>query len=139
LSFYAQEHHKGLANEIHHRVRVLAEHDKHELSHIDPQKIGITLKANKKFRELLSKKELHSKFSWTLCLYGTPAMAKEAGMSLEEYRDQIIKACYLDEADPVKKRKDIKINIEKTIEKLNNLKIEKVHISGQDIDLDIKI
>ncbi len=122
LSFYAQEHHKGLANEIHHRVRVLAEHDKHELSHIDPQKIGIMLKANKKFIELLSKKELHSKFPWTLCLYGTPAMAKEAGMSLKEYRDQIIKVCCLDEADPVKKRKDIKINIEKAIEKLNNLK-----------------
>ena len=34
-------------------------------------------------------------------------MAKEANLSEEEYWDQIIKACFLDEDDPVKKWKEI--------------------------------
>ena len=33
-------------------------------------------------------------------------MAKEANLSEEEYRDQIIKACFLDEDDPIKKWKE---------------------------------
>jgi aminopeptidase len=40
-------------------------------------------------------------------MYGTEAMAKEAGLSLEEYWNQIISACFLDEADPVQKWKEI--------------------------------
>ena len=32
-------------------------------------------------------------------------MADEAKMSLEEYRQEIIKACYLDKEDPIAERK----------------------------------
>ena len=34
-------------------------------------------------------------------------MAKEANLSEEEYRNQIIQACFLDEDNPVKKWKEI--------------------------------
>jgi len=86
------------------------------------------IKANKPFREMLDKKERNKKFSWTICLYGTQAMADEVNLNLEEYRDQIIKACYLDEQDPVKKRQEINNLIITEKNKLDALKIEKVHI-----------
>jgi len=66
-------------------------------------------------------------------------MADEAGMSLEEYRNQIIHACYLDAEDPVAERKKVFIELDTTKEWLDNLKIQKVHITGPDADLHIKI
>jgi hypothetical protein len=35
------------------------------------------IKANQPYRDLLDKKERDKNFSWTLGLFGTPAMAKE--------------------------------------------------------------
>ena len=51
--------------------------------------------------EWRTEKENAGRFSWTLGLYGTPAMAAEAGMSEQEYWQQIIDACFLDEEDPI--------------------------------------
>lgn len=66
-------------------------------------------------------------------------MADEAGMSLETYREEIIKACYLDYDDPIAERKKTLATIEEIKDKLNALPIEWVHIKGEDADLHIKI
>jgi aminopeptidase len=55
-------------------------------------------------------------------------MAKEAGMNIEEYRKQIIKACYLDQKDPIKKWKETVNQIDKVKKTLDNLKIQWVNI-----------
>src|SRR5690606_25440749 len=67
----------------------------------------------------------------------TEAMAKEAGLSLKEYWNQIIKACFLDEKDPVALWKDLDKNIKQTAKKLDKLNIQKVHLEGPDVSLDI--
>ncbi|HCY21292.1 TPA: hypothetical protein DIC40_05605 [Patescibacteria group bacterium] len=56
-------------------------------------------------------------------------------MSLEEYRKQIINACYLDEEKPIEHWKKVNEEIETIITKLNTIKIQKVHMVGQDVDL----
>ena len=63
-------------------------------------------------------------------------MADEAGLSLEEYWEQIIEACYLREDDPVMKWKAVQKEIEEIKDKLDALEIEKLHIKGDDVDLD---
>ena len=73
------------------------------------------------------------------CLFGTESMAKEASLSLEEYREQIISACFLDYPNPVKKRKEVNTEIHRVKEKLNELKLEYVHVIGPDEDLKLKI
>jgi aminopeptidase len=80
-------------------------------------------------------KENKGKFTWTLGLYGTPAMAKEAGLSLKNYWQQIIDACFLNEKDPIKKWKSVYKEMEICRTKLNNLAIEKIHVDGKDMDL----
>jgi aminopeptidase len=55
-------------------------------------------------------------------------MAKEANLSEEEYWDQIIKACYLDEEDPVKKWQEVNDMIHKKRDILNDMKIQYVHV-----------
>jgi aminopeptidase len=55
-------------------------------------------------------------------------MAKEANLSEEEYRDQIIQACFLDDPDPVKKWKEVNDMIHQKRDILNDMKIEYVHV-----------
>ena len=55
-------------------------------------------------------------------------MADEAGMSLKEYRDEIIKACYLDYDDPIAEWKKTFAKTEEIKNKLDALPIEWVHV-----------
>ena len=139
LSFAPLKYLQWRIDEITHNLYVISESDLHELDGIEPSKIMQKIKANKAYREMRNKKERDWKFSWTICMYGTPAMAKEANLSEEEYRDQIIKACYLDEPDPVKKWKEVNTMIQQKRDILNEMKIQYVHVVWQDEDLKVKI
>ena len=61
-------------------------------------------------------------------MFGTPAMAKEAKLSLKEYREQIIKACYLDFKDPIAQWKKTFTGVAKIEKKLSDMQIERVHV-----------
>jgi aminopeptidase len=122
-----------------HRIAIIAEADKYELKGIDPAKLTARVASRKAYREKMDQKELDGKLTRTIGMYGTPAMAEDVGMSLEEYREQIIKACYLDHDNPIEQWKTIQSEIERIQHILNNLKIQKVHIEGQDADLRITI
>ena len=122
-----------------HRIIVLADNDKQELNNINPKKITDRITAFNEYREIRNKKENEWKFTWSICLYGTESMAKEANLSLEDYRWQIIEACFLDKKNPIEKWRDIDTQINDNIEKLNDLEIEYVNIKWEDVDLNIKI
>ncbi len=71
---------RGLVDEMDHQVSVIAESDPHALDSVDPARI---MRRGESMRPLLDwrgEKENAGRFSWTLGLYGTPAMAAEAGM-----------------------------------------------------------
>ena len=55
-------------------------------------------------------------------------MADEVEMSLEDYRKEIIKACYLDYDDPIAEWKKTFAKTEEIKNKLNALPIEYVHV-----------
>ncbi len=135
LKFFAGKYYRGLADQIDHSIGIISDVDKRELEGVNPQKIMLRQQSVKPFRDWLDAKENAGKFTWTLALYGTPAMAKEAGMSLREYWDQIIKACFLDAADPIAKWREVFKKNSEILDKINSLPIEKLHISGEDVDL----
>lgn len=139
LTFIPKAYQKWRIESMTHFIAVIAESDLHELDGIDPSKMMKRIKANKKYYELRNKKEREWKFSRVWCLYGTEAMAKEAWLSLEEYREQIISACFLDEPDPVKKWKKTYSEMYRVRDKLNELKLEYVHVIWPDEDLKLKI
>ena len=139
LVFFPEAYIKWRIESMTHSIVVLAESDLHELEWIDPSKLMKRIEANKVFCELRDKKEREWKFSRTGCLYWTEAMAKEAGLSLKQYRNQIIDACFLNETDPVKKRKETNSEILRVRDKLNELKLEYVHVTGPDENLKVKI
>jgi len=64
------------------------------------KKIGKAAVARKALKDILDRREETGKFSWTLCLFPTAELAKQAGLPMARYVDQVIKACYLDRKDP---------------------------------------
>lgn len=126
-------------DDIDHRLFVLGESDKYELAGIESKKIIDRFATIKPYREALQEKEHKGKLSWTIGMYGTPAMASYANISLEEYWQQIIYACYLDDENPIARWREIEQKIHTIKKKLDGLKIEWVHITGEDIDLKVKI
>lgn len=135
IKFFPEAYIRGFIKQIDHSIWIDSETDKHSLAGIDPKKIMRRGEAMKKLREWRDEKENQGKLTWTISLYGTEAMAKEAGLSLKEYWWQIVKACYLDAKDPIVKWRLIFRKLENYRRKLNNLDIDRLHVKGPDVDL----
>tara|TARA_B100000212_G_scaffold289522_2_gene230834 strand:- start:7273 stop:8475 length:1203 start_codon:yes stop_codon:yes gene_type:complete len=139
LSFFPKRFLKGLVDEIDHTVAVLSETDKKELDGIDSGKIMAAQKALKPYMDWRREKEGAGEYTWTLCMYGTQAMADEVDLSLEEYWDEIVKACYLDDPQPAEKWKVLYKDLYEYKDRLDALPIEKLHIEAPNTDLWITI
>ncbi len=137
LSFFPEKFLRGRVDQMDHMVGIIAETNKHELEGIDPQKIMTSARALKPYKEWRDEKENAGKFTWTLALYGTEAMAKEVGMTLQEYWEQIILACYLDDPDPIATWKKISAEVERLKNTLNSLHIESLHVEAEGTDLTV--
>lgn len=135
LMFFPEKYARGLVEQADHSIFILSEVDKHELEGIAPKKIMQRGLAWKPYMDWRNEKENKGKYTWTLALYGTEAEAKEAGLSLRAFWNQIIKACMLDKTDPIGEWKKLYKKLEKTRAKLNTLPIEKMHVTGSDADL----
>lgn len=139
LAFFASPYWKGIVDATDHICFILSEPDIHYLEGIPSAKISRMNSARAPYMKMREQKEQEGKLSWSLCLYGTQSMADEAGLSLEDYWEQIIEACYLREEDPVARWKSVQKEIETIKDKLDALAIDTVHIKGDDVDLQIKI
>lgn len=139
ISFFAKPYWQGIVDTVDHILFIISEPDIHVFEGIPSSKISTMNSARAPYMAMREKKEQTGKLSWSLCLYGTQSMADEAGLTLKEYWEQIIEACYLREEDPVSKWKQVQAEIEAIKEKLDNLDIQKLYIKGEDVDLQIQI
>lgn len=135
LSFFPDKFLRGRVDQMDHLVAIIAETNKHELEGLDPQRIMLAQKALKPYKEWRDEKENAGKFFWTLGLYGTEAMAKEVGLTLKEYWEQIILACYLDDPDPIATWQKIFKEVERLKNTLNSLHIESLRVEAEGTDL----
>jgi aminopeptidase len=139
VDFFAAKYHRGLIDQVDHQVSVLSDTDLHALEGIDPALILRNGRSLKPAVDWRTEKENAGRFSWTLGLYGTAAMAAEAGLSEEDYWRQITDACFLDEADPIARWREVSAQINDYVARLDALQIERVHVEGQDADLHITL
>jgi aminopeptidase len=133
--FFPKHYYRGLVKDIDHKVYLIADKDPLYLKNIEPQKIIEAIVAKKPLGDALRRKEDEGKLTWTLALYGTEKMAAEAGLSLPQYWQQIIKACFLNEAKPINKWQKVTGEITKIIAKLNKLPITKLRVKAKNTDL----
>jgi len=139
LAFFPAAYYKGMAEQFDHRIRILAEADKYELATVPPEKIMRTANAIEPYRRWINEKEAAGNYSWTIAMYGTPAMAADAGMTEEEYWQEIIAACYLDAPDPIAEWKRVQDELERVRLALNDLHIEELTVEGEGIDLTVGV
>jgi aminopeptidase len=139
ISFFAKPYWQGIVDATDHILFIISEPDIHYLEGLPSSKISIMNSARAPYMKMREEKEQAGKLSWSLCLYGTQSMADEAGLTLDEYWEQIIEACYLREDDPVIKWRAVQKEIEDIKDKLDALEIEKLHIKGDDVDLEVQI
>ena len=135
LTTFLDKYYRGLVDQTDHRIAIIADHDVHELDKVDPKKMMLRQKTAKPVADWFNTKENAGKYTWTLALYGTPSMAKEAGLSEKVYWDQIIKACFLDKADPIAEWKKTTKEVQRVAKKLTDLQIKDFHIKGKDVDM----
>jgi len=105
------------------------------LSGVDPAKIGMSAVARKFLREIMDEREQAGAFGWTLCAYPTPEQARCAGLSVEQYAEQIKRACFLDQPDPVAKWRGVHAEVTRVKEALAALDISRLHIESEHCDL----
>lgn len=139
LTFFPEKYLQAKADLIDHQIGIIADVNPLELQSVRPQKIILKRDSQKPYRDWLDEKETAGKFTWTLGLLATPAKAKLAGLSLRAYWQQIIKACFLDKADPISQWQKVSQLQQEIIKKLNFLPIQLIKVKGQDTDLTIKI
>ncbi len=128
---------KELSENINGSIFLRAPDSLTHLSDIDPKKIGKTLVAQKPLRDILRKREEEGKYGWTLCTLPTEELAKQAKLSLKQYKNQIVRACYLDKSDPVQVWKTIFKDAMAIKKWMNSMDVKYFHIESETIDLRI--
>lgn len=139
LKFFPKKYTKSLVDTIDHRLYLIAPTDPFLLKNVDPKKI-ITANSEKQIlRKWLFEKEDKGKLTWSLCLYGTKGLASEAGLTVKEFWEEIVRACFLDQADPINIWQKTFQSINRLKKTLNNLPVDKFHIISEKTDLYIKL
>jgi len=107
------------------------------LADVDSNKIGKAAVARKSLKDILDRREETGKFSWTLCLFPTAELAKQARLPMAQYAAQVIKACYLDRKNPVEEWKKTYRSALEIKRWLNRMRIERLHVESDRIDLQL--
>lgn len=139
LKFFPKKYFKARVDLIDHQVGVIADVDPEELKDVNPQKITMSRDARDQYRQWLFEKEHKGKLTWTIALWGVEAKAAEVGLTLEEYWNQIIVACYLDKEDPIAEWKRVQKLQHDILTKMNSMEIEWLDVKGPDVDLRVQL
>ncbi|MFW5791424.1 MAG: aminopeptidase [Desulfohalobiaceae bacterium] len=116
-------------------MSLLAPESLTHLRDVDPSRIGMSAVSRKKYRDVLDLREGRGEFGWTLCLLPTEELARNAGISFSEYRDQIVRACYLDTEDPIAQWEGIYERAGAIKDRLNALDVSALTVESENCDL----
>ncbi|WP_457571384.1 aminopeptidase [Desulfovulcanus sp.] len=126
-----------LYNHLSGLISLLGPESLTHLKDIDPSRIGKLAVAKKYLRDILEKRENQGHFGWTLCLYPTQTLADAAGLTLEEYAGQVVKAIYLDNDDPCQEWERVYNLAQRVKNWLNSLEVEYFHVLSENTDLKV--
>lgn len=126
---------KELSQSLNGLISLLAPESLTHLQDINPENIGQAMLARKQLRDILEERENQGHFGWTLGLLTTDELARNSGLSREEYTAQIVKACYLDHCKPIDKWQEILEAAQEIKNYLNSLDIELLHLESDNCDL----
>lgn len=92
---------KTLYENLNGSIFISAPENLFHLKDVDPEKIMAASLSMKPLKDIINERENDGKFSWTLCCWPTRELAAEAKISIDEYKEKLMRACLLDRSDPV--------------------------------------
>ncbi len=107
------------------------------MARANAQKMAKRSSATRDLSTLMLNRAAKGELSWVIADFPTQALAQEAKMSLDEYSDFIVKACYLDLDNPIAKWKSIGKEQDRIADILNGTK--KLHIVGEKTDITFSV
>jgi aminopeptidase len=128
---------KMVVEEFDALLNIEAAHNTRELSGIDPKRLARFHKASTPIMKTYLDRAAKGELRWCVTVYPTHAMAQDAGMSLNDYREFVFSACMLNEEDPVASWREEGRRQRKLIEWLKGH--EKIIMKGSNIDLTFSI
>lgn len=105
----------------------------------DPRRFAALALSRKPIKDILADREAKGLYGWTLGGYPTQAQADQAGLDIDTYSRQVVKACFLNRRDPVARWQEIFNHVGQIKRRLDSLAIEKVHVESQRIDLVVTV
>jgi aminopeptidase len=109
-----------------------------ELTHlagIDPRTIQEGRRARRAVFEVMERRRRSGRLGWTSCVLPSPALANAAGLSLDEYEERWLRACWLNMSSPVKEWRRIRKELAEISSWLDSLDMESVHVQAANVDL----
>ncbi|GAB4219735.1 MAG: aminopeptidase [Candidatus Microgenomates bacterium] len=139
LKFTPKKYLKSIVDTIDHRLYLIAPTDPFLLKDVEPRKIVLANSSRQILKKWLFEKEDKGGLTWSLCLYGTEGMAKEAGLTIEEFWQQITTACFLDDDNPIENWRSVFSQIENLRNKMNALPAIGFQMISKDTDIYISL
>lgn len=123
---YAMEHFDAF-------LAIRAPYDLYEDLHATPDQKKRRSIAGKKANDIYFKRTASGSMVRSLCQYPTPAAAKAAGMSIEQYAEFVLNACRLNEEDPVQSWLEVRKSQQLIVDFLNSC--DEIRYKNQQSDI----
>lgn len=109
------------------------------LKDVDQKKMAMYAVSRKPIDKITDVSGNKGLYGWTLGSLPTQALADQAKMSLREYSEEVIRSCYLNDADPVATWQRIFEEGKAMRAWLMSLDISAVHIESANVDLNVLV
>ena len=118
-------------------LAIWSEHNTRSLSGIDGTRMARAAKAGAPISKIFLERAARNELRWCLTVYPTHAMAQEADMNLNDYREFVYGAMMLNEDDPVAYWKKTGQEQQKMVDWLKGR--DQVVLKGSNVDLSLSI
>jgi aminopeptidase len=112
-------------------VAIHAPHDTRALAAVDPTRLARGARGRAPLREAALARR------WCVSLWPTPALAEDAGMSVDEFAAFVERALFLDRDDPVVAWGDLSRSQARLVERLSACRELRIEGGGTDLVLDV--
>ena len=118
-------------------LEILASENTRGLAGADPTKQAIQAQAQHSIVETFMRRQAAGDLKWSVTLYPTNAYAQDAGMSLADFTEFVYEACFLNDADPVARWKDLGAKQQRLVDWLKGK--DQIHVLAKDTDLHLSV
>jgi aminopeptidase len=126
-----------MAEHIHAQLSIGSKSNTKALSGVEPSRLAKRRQASRDVSRVLREREQAKTYRWVTTLYPTAAYAQDAEMSLHDFEEFVFDVCFLNDADPIARWKEVSAQQQRLVDWLFGR--GRVHILGDGTDLRLSI